>query len=705
MNLPNDDQERPLSKQSGTEEEDEPDLLMKVAAYRSRGDGRVPGQESNCAPQTPRTNQSSKEMRVEASAAKEKHKTQNPKACNKRSNHNKPPAPPFPTLERGVCVGVSQAPLPGAYAESGMEPSVHGEIQGGTSGQGFFLPGAHRVDGFELEAGTTNNQQGAPHQSCTSVDLDIVTEQIQVDRSACLVAEGLEFPNGTGMARAWPVSLPVAVAYMDPAAVSSQRKGIALIGLCLLVCTAASLAVLGLDFQVLPSDPIKTRHQHVKTTIEEVFGKGYFNTEPKKKALHWIVYNDPLQDLAAKQDHVSDVSSLIQRFALVAFYFQTSTQHPWDNCSPPVGKQSDLCSFRQYSAAPMEYQYATRWLTASHECKWMGVYCEGNSKQVSSFEISCNEMAGHIPPELSRLSNVRELSLRNSTLTGPLPSWIGQLTALEKLDLSENMFTGSIPSSYFLIPSLRTIRLNNNLLTGSIPLRKGLPGEKALHENKSLKLDILALDENLLTGALPLGIYSLSQLKRLHLSNNNLNGPLYYEILNLQSLQSLLLGGNQLVSGSIPPEVGFLRNLTVLHMPSTNIEGTIPDDLFALGENLVTLDLRNTRISGTISTRIGLLTNLRDVFIAETKLNGTMPEEISRLTRLMELHLDGNMDLTGSIPAKYCSNRYQEDVYGMAHLIADCLPLSSSGIPAMECPKGCCTSCCDAETKICQEMR
>ena len=116
--------------------------------------------------------------------------------------------------------------------------------------------------------------------------------------------------------------------------------------------------------------------------------------------------------------------------------------------------------------------------------------------------------------------------------------------------------------------------------------------------------------------------------------------------------------------------------------------------------SLIDVDLSDNALSGTISSRLGLLTRLSTLDVADNHLAGRIPREVSLLTDLSKLGLNGNPNLGGSIPEKFCSNRHQG-----WKVLADCAPTESTGMPAVVCPDGCCSTCCDAETKICSENR
>ena len=177
-----------------------------------------------------------------------------------------------------------------------------------------------------------------------------------------------------------------------------------------------------------------------------------------------------------------------------------------------------------------------------------------------------------------------------------------------------------------------------------------------------------------------------------------LTGTISPRIGQLSNMYRLYMSNCQGLSGTIPSEIGLLTSLKELDLRSTGVAGPIPEELFSLTK-LEALYLGNTRLSGTISSKIGQLSSLSWLDLAETQISGTLPDEMFSLPRVSLLQLNGNRNLTGSIPEAYCSKQYRERL----ELIVDCAPSLSTGVPSVTCPEGCCTSCCNAETKICQD--
>ncbi|GFS46634.1 leucine-rich repeat protein kinase family protein [Actinidia rufa] len=100
-------------------------------------------------------------------------------------------------------------------------------------------------------------------------------------------------------------------------------------------------------------------------------------------------------------------------------------------------------------------------------CKWDGVQCvKGKVVRVVLEGLSLGGVFG--PDSLTRLDQLRVLSLQNNSLTGPIPD-LSPLSNLKSLFLDHNSFAGSIPTAISTLHRLRTIDLSRNNLTGPIP--------------------------------------------------------------------------------------------------------------------------------------------------------------------------------------------------------------------------------------------
>ena len=81
-----------------------------------------------------------------------------------------------------------------------------------------------------------------------------------------------------------------------------------------------------------------------------------------------------------------------------------------------------------------------------------------------------NGLTGEIPPELSQLSRLEILDLGASKMSGVIPAWLGDLKYLRILYMDNNRFTGEIPSDLGDLTRLRVFTLHaNSGLTGTLP--------------------------------------------------------------------------------------------------------------------------------------------------------------------------------------------------------------------------------------------
>jgi hypothetical protein len=85
------------------------------------------------------------------------------------------------------------------------------------------------------------------------------------------------------------------------------------------------------------------------------------------------------------------------------------------------------------------------------------------------FPLSCNNLIGDIPEEISYLVALKSLNLSWNTFSGKISENIGTLAQVESLDLSHNKLSGEIPASLSALTSLSRLNLSYNNLTGEVP--------------------------------------------------------------------------------------------------------------------------------------------------------------------------------------------------------------------------------------------
>ncbi len=307
-----------------------------------------------------------------------------------------------------------------------------------------------------------------------------------------------------------------------------------------------------------------------------------------------------------------------------------------------------------------EWTNNTNWLGDAPLHIWHGV-TTNSSGQVTSLDLSENNLHGEIPPDIGQLDHLTRLDLERNQLAGPIPPEIGQLQNLTYLHLGYTGVTGGIPPEIGQLGNLIELLLYNNNLFGPIPPEIGklhnlwllnisvnqlsgpIPSEIGKLVNLQEFLGVL----NQLSGPIPPEIGELRNLRRIFLWGNRLNGPIPPELGQLQRLDELWISGNRL-TGMIPSEIGQLKNLSELELSGNQLIGPIPSEIENL-QNLYVLGLSGNQLDGSIPTEIGRLYNLERLDLSTNQLSGSILPEIGNLQNLSELRLGSNQ-LTGSIP-------------------------------------------------------
>ncbi|KAI9083743.1 hypothetical protein K1719_034332 [Acacia pycnantha] len=142
-------------------------------------------------------------------------------------------------------------------------------------------------------------------------------------------------------------------------------------------------------------------------------------------------------------------------------------------------------------------------------------------------------------------------------------------------------------------------------------------------------------------GNIPEEIRSLTKLKDIDLSGNQLFGHIPRGIGNLTMLQDLYLQSNN-IEGSIPMEIGNLQQLETLALSQNKLSGSIPSETFNIS-TLEVLSLSNNSLLGSLPSDFGYgLPNLKILYLWGNKLSGRIPNTISNASKLIILELGQN---------------------------------------------------------------
>ena len=316
---------------------------------------------------------------------------------------------------------------------------------------------------------------------------------------------------------------------------------------------------------------------------------------PQFQAWDWLSHHRNLSSLPEWRK--------TQLFSLAVFYYSFQGPH-W-----PVG-------------------ISRNWLDDTvHECDWFsslfgyfaqdGGFQEGiaNPNNTTGMDLStglCDPANGEVV----------DISLIHLNLTGwwpppIIPREVAFLTSLSTLFVGWNRISGTldtfIPPELYELSSLRSLEVYGNDLRGTLPTGFGL----------MTNLELLDLSSNAMSGTIISELGSMSRLQVVHLYDNRFTGILPHHL--PPTLADMDVEANGL-TGTLPTELGRLTNLGSLWMGLNSLSGPIPSE-------------------------VGRLTALDSLVLDDCGISGTIPSEIALLPDLVQLALEHNPMLTGTIPA------------------------------------------------------
>lgn len=183
------------------------------------------------------------------------------------------------------------------------------------------------------------------------------------------------------------------------------------------------------------------------------------------------------------------------------------------------------------------------WVSDLHECDWYTMVGVDPCSPKDKYQIIPNyghQMRGTLPPELSMISSLWEITLFDNLISGTIPTDYAKLSQLDTLSLSFNLIQEPIPDFVWRFEDMIYLDLAYNFFTGTIPNNVHLTAPN---------LQVLLLEANDLSGKIPDGFGSMNW-KRLSLARNELTGSVPSDI-NSQGLEELHLHNNML-TGTLP---------------------------------------------------------------------------------------------------------------------------------------------------------
>ncbi|GAU49746.1 hypothetical protein TSUD_43330 [Trifolium subterraneum] len=296
-------------------------------------------------------------------------------------------------------------------------------------------------------------------------------------------------------------------------------------------------------------------------------------------------------------------------------------------------------------------------------------HCFGNVSSLQELSLWGNQISGMLP-DLSVLSSLRTLMLRDNKLIGEIPTSIGSLKKLELLYLGGNSFEGVVSETHFTnLSKLESLDLSRNLLNMKVsddwvpPFKLNYFDMASSNLNSTFPiwlhtqnfLEYLDISNSNITGQVPNLELEFTKNPFIDLSSNQLEGELPDCWNNLTSLNFVDLSNNKL-SGKIPSSMGSLVNMEALILRNNSFSGQLPSSLKNCSNKLALLDLGQNMFDGPIPSWIGdSLHKLIILSLRSNNFNGSLPSNLCYLRQLQVFDMSLN-SLSRGIPT--CLNNF-----------------------------------------------
>ncbi|URE16454.1 LRR receptor-like serine threonine-protein kinase [Musa troglodytarum] len=157
------------------------------------------------------------------------------------------------------------------------------------------------------------------------------------------------------------------------------------------------------------------------------------------------------------------------------------------------------------------------------------------------------------------------------------------------------------------------------------------------HLPRVAALELESLD---LFGKISPSLANFTFLRRLHLADNRLHGPIPQELGLLSHLQRLNLSSNAVrvsfnnLGGVIPPSIWNLSSLTILELQSNHFTGSIPPDMGITLPLLEELNINDNQFDGPLPISLSNATNLINIQLYKNRFTGTIPRGLGSLQKV-----------------------------------------------------------------------
>lgn len=279
-------------------------------------------------------------------------------------------------------------------------------------------------------------------------------------------------------------------------------------------------------------------------------------------------------------------------------------------------------------------------------------------------QLTSSQLHGDIAELLDRLpqcsfTGLNELYLSDNNITGMLPNRLDHLNGLVILDISQNKLSGHVPSQIGKFSNLTYLDLSNNNLDGVITdehfasLRNlktlGLSGNsfRILVDSEYLppfSLEVALFQSFHIGPSFPSWLKWQVNITYLDISSANITDKLPDWFSTTFSNVGRLDISNNAINGSLPANMEVMTSLSRLYLNSNKLTGQI----LVLPEGLNIMDISRNSLSGSLPSNFGAL-YLFDLRLFSNRITGHIPQSMCELQSLDILDLADNL-LVGEFP-------------------------------------------------------
>eukprot|EP00257_Ricinus_communis_P026273 XP_025013687.1 probable LRR receptor-like serine/threonine-protein kinase RFK1 isoform X1 [Ricinus communis] len=239
--------------------------------------------------------------------------------------------------------------------------------------------------------------------------------------------------------------------------------------------------------------------------------------------------------------------------------------------------------------------FAYNYLNGSIPREWASI-------PLKFISVLANRLSGNIPTHLENFTNLTSFLLMYLTrdlelnqFSGNVPRELGKLVNLRILKLSSNKLSGNLPVELAELRNLTDFRINDNNFTGSIP--------DSIQNWR--QLGRLEMQGSGLEGPIPSSVSILEKLTDLRISDINVTNQAFPDLINITGLSRLRYGSfrilrNCKISGNIPSYIWTMSRLRVLDLSFNNLHGELPNAITTETNRLLYIFLNGNFLSGVI---------------------------------------------------------------------------------------------------------